>query len=243
MSAQFRPRILLAEDEANLALGIAHNLEKAGYEVELARDGKTAFDRASSEPFDLILLDVMMPKKDGYEVCQELRQKQILTPILMLTALSEPPNRIQGIIAGADDYLGKPFNVEELLARTAALLRRRSWDGFNKTNTRSRTLVKIGVKIGEIEFIFDELLLKSRTQTAELTLIEAKLLDLLTKNANQLLTRSEILKKVWGFSERVQTRTLDTFIMRLRAHVKTIGGNPDFIESVRGVGYRLVSPR
>ena len=223
------PSILFAEDEKNLAKGVLYNLETRGYQVTHVERGDQAFELASNEAFDLILLDLMLPGKDGLSICNDLRSAEILTPILMLTAMGDTNHRVEGLNAGADDYLPKPFELEELFARIQALLRRRNWDS-SPTTTR----------LGPIDLDSNRLLLKNTDgRVAQLTAIELKLLRLLIAEKNKTLSRSEILKKVWGFSEGTQTRTLDNFIMRLRYHLESVGGNPDWIESVRGVGYRL----
>ncbi|MBI3556140.1 MAG: response regulator transcription factor [Deltaproteobacteria bacterium] len=228
------PRILLAEDEKHLAKGISYNLEKRGYEVEVAPRGDTALELGSTQGFDLIILDVMMPGLDGFEVCRELRNRQILTPILMLTARHETENRIRGIQLGADDYLGKPFNLDELLARVEALLRRRKWD------EQAPPTQPTDHELGSVLFNTNLMTLSgSAGQKVSLTVIEARLLQLFIAESGRTIARTEILKKVWGFNEETQTRTLDNFIMRLRAHLATVGGSADWIESVRGVGYRF----
>ncbi|MBI3543779.1 MAG: response regulator transcription factor [Deltaproteobacteria bacterium] len=213
-----RPRILLAEDEAHLAKGISYNLDKRGNDVVVAPRGDTALELASSEAFDLIILDVMMPGLDGFEVCARLRERRILTPVLMLTARHELENRIKGIRLGADDYLGKPFNLDELFARIEALLRRRRWD--ESDDRAAQTVFKLGP---DVEFDANLLKLKGGDgRETSLTAIEARLLALLLADAGRTLARAQILKKVWGFHE--------------------VGGSSDWIESVRGVGYRFNSP-
>jgi two-component system alkaline phosphatase synthesis response regulator PhoP len=228
-----QPRILLAEDEKHLAKGISYNLEKRGYEVIIAPRGDTALELGSTQGFDLIILDVMMPGLDGFEVCRELRARQILTPILMLTARHETENRVRGIQLGADDYLGKPFNLDELMARTEALLRRRRWD---EQAPAESTLVELG----PVRFDTNLMTLSGAAgQKVSLTVIEARLLQLFIGETGRTVACAQILKKVWGFHEETQTRTLDNFIMRLRAHLANVGGSADWIESVRGVGYRF----
>ncbi len=233
MSTATLPRILLAEDEKHLAKGISYNLEKRGYEVEIAARGDTALELGSTQGFDLIILDVMMPGLDGFEVCRQLRARQILTPILMLTARHETENRVRGIQLGADDYLGKPFNLDELLARTEALLRRRRWDEQAPAEPTQ-------FELGQVKFDANLMSLTGAAgQKVSLTVIEARLLQLFIDEWGRTVARTHILKKVWGFHEETQTRTLDNFIMRLRAHLVTVGGSSDWIESVRGVGYRF----
>lgn len=233
---KLKPRILLAEDEKHLATGICYNLEKRGLDVLVTSRGDQALEVASREGFDLIILDVMMPGLDGFEVCKSLRSRNVLTPILMLTARHETENRIKGITLGADDYLGKPFHLEELLARAEALLRRRRWDDETSTHEKSR---RESFELGEAIFDSNRLLIKGPTGEVTLTAIEARLLHLFVTEPGRTFTRAQILKKVWGFHEDTQTRTLDNFIMRLRNHIQDVGGASELIASVRGVGYRL----
>ncbi|MEW6058174.1 MAG: response regulator, partial [Bdellovibrionota bacterium] len=144
-----RPRILLIEDEKTIALGISYNLKKNGYDVELAEDGQQGLGRALEKKFDLIILDVMLPRLDGLSVCKELRRQRVWTPILMLTARSETHDRVQGIKLGADDYLGKPFSLDELFVRITALLRRREWDSSASTRV---SIEQERYELGEVLF-------------------------------------------------------------------------------------------
>lgn len=228
-------RILLAEDEAHLSKVIAYNLEKKGYEVFVAERGDKALEAACTQGFDLIVLDIMMPGLDGFEVCEQLRRGNILTPILMLTARHETENRVKGISLGADDYLGKPFVLEELFVRIEALLRRRRWDETQQS-------APVAYQLGGLKFDANLLQLWCGERKASLTAIESKLLQLLIVNRGRTIARAQILKRVWGLHEETQTRTLDNFIMRLRNHFDAVGGSGEWIESVRGVGYRLDFP-
>jgi two-component system alkaline phosphatase synthesis response regulator PhoP len=225
-------RILLAEDQKSLSKGISYNLEKRGYEVVIAERGDTAFEFAHSQIFDLILLDVMMPGKDGFQVCAELRAKKILTPILMLTARHEVENRVKGLELGADDYLGKPFVLEELLARVQGLLRRKSWD-------RNRSDLGLRFEFGGLDFDSNLMSLSGPKAQVEMTAMEVKLLRLLIEERGNTIARAQILKSVWGLHEETQTRSLDNFVMRLRQHIEEAGGSAQWIQSVRGIGYRL----
>lgn len=233
-----RPRVLLAEDEPNIAKGLVYNLEKHGYEVTHEKRGDDALRTASTEGFDLIILDVMMPGLSGFEVCEKLRERAILTPTLMLTARGEVENRIEGLRRGADDYLAKPFNLDELLMRTDSLLRRRRWDGLEEA-AAVPTVLAVG---SNVELDTNRLELRGEAKAVALTAIEARLLALLVQEQGRTLSRARILNKVWGLHEDTQTRTLDNFIMRLRHHLGEVGGSGAWIESVRGVGYRLTEP-
>lgn len=234
MTTRLKTRVLLAEDERHLSEVISYNLVKKGFDVITAARGDEALEIASTQGFDLIILDVMMPGKDGFEVCSVLRAKRVLTPILMLTARHETENRIKGIQLGADDYLGKPFDLAELFVRIEALLRRRQWDEQLGATTEDDIF-----KLGEIEFDSNLLQLTGHGKKVALTAIEAKLLRLFLTERGRTVSRAQILKRVWGLHEETQTRTLDNFIMRLRHHFAEVGGTPEWIESVRGVGYRL----
>lgn len=233
-----KPRILFAEDEDALAAGISYNLERRGYEVTHVPQGNNAVERASTDLYDLIILDVMMPGLDGFGACEKIRQSGNRVPILMLTARSEIENRVRGLKLGADDYLGKPFSLEELLARVEVLLRRSSWQQeFAQKPKESPAPFPLTEEI-----CFDSNLLTLSHQDGRaivLTAMEAKLLALLIEQHKRTISRAQILEKVWGLHADTQTRTLDNFIMRLRHHFEAVGGEPKWIESVRGVGYRF----
>lgn len=236
MNARSSARILIVEDERNIALGMIYNLEKRGYAVEAADRGDKGLEIALSKEFDLLILDVMLPALDGFKICARLRAERITTPILMLTARGETENRVKGIRLGADDYLSKPFNLEELLARVESLLRRRQWDRLPDKQVRFDLP-------GGIEFDPDLLALRNGSKSLELTVMECRLLQLLVSQPGKPVARATILKKVWGLHEDTQTRTLDNFVMRLRQHLAELGGSADWIEAVRGVGYRFSAPQ
>jgi two-component system alkaline phosphatase synthesis response regulator PhoP len=225
------PKVLLVEDERNIALGISYNFEKHGYDVEVADRGDVGLKLATEKNFDLIILDVMLPGMNGFQICEELRKRDIRAPVLMLTARSETENKIKGIRLGADDYLAKPFDRDELFARAESLLRRRQWDReprFDKP-----------FDLGGISFDASQLKLKCNKRSVELTPIETKLLLELIQAQGRPVPRADLLNRVWGFHKDTQTRTLDNFVMRLRQHFDELNGNAELIESVRGVGYRL----
>ncbi len=230
-------RLLIVEDEAHLATGIKFNLEAEGYEVDLAADGAQALERMTSEPggaYDLVLLDVMLPGMDGFEVAVALRQAGDYTPILMLTAKSLPEDVVQGLESGADDYLAKPFDLTVLLARVKGLLRRRDWARGDGAEGPERA------RIGEVEVDFTTFKLRSAGRETQLTLLEAMLLKLLVQNAGRIVSKAEILEKVWNVSPDTQTRAVDNFILRLRRYLETEPGRPRHLHTVRGAGYRLV---
>lgn len=232
---QSAARVLIVEDEKHIARGMSYNLERRGYEVEIADRGDHGLELAMDKDFDLIILDVMLPQLNGFEVCEKLRDADIHTPILMLTARSETENRIKGIRLGADDYLAKPFDLDELMARVEALLRRREWD----RKPRETGLLHLqGDKNRSVEFDATRLQLSSGEKQVSLTVIESRLLQELLCEKGRPVPRALLLRKVWGLHKDTQTRTLDNFIMRLRQHLDTVGCSGDWIESVRGVGYR-----
>jgi DNA-binding response OmpR family regulator len=225
-------RVIVVEDESHLATGIKFNLELEGHEVTLVPDGLEAAQKLAApgaeELFDLVILDVMLPGLDGFAVASRVRQSGNYTPILMLTAKSLPEDMVHGIEAGADDYLTKPFALGVLLARVKGLLRRREWA---KGTNGARELVRIG----EVDVDFAAFELRKRGETIRLTLLEVMLLKLLWENRGRVVTKGEILEKVWHMSPETETRAVDNFILRLRRLVEP----KELIQTVRGTGYRL----
>ncbi|MGC2235574.1 MAG: response regulator transcription factor [Pyrinomonadaceae bacterium] len=234
-------KILIVEDELHLAEGMRFNLEADGFEVETAADGAIALNLLLTEnkTFDAIVLDVMMPKVDGFEVAQKLRQSEIFTPILMLTALGKPEDVLQGFEAGADDYLPKPFELQIFLARLNGLLRRREW--FRKENPASPTAESNVFTVNGKTIDFDNLELKNGGDASvHLTLMEAKLLRYLIENEGKAVSRKTILEEVWDLHEDTDTRAIDNFIVRLRKLLESEPNSPRILQTVRGVGYRFV---
>jgi two-component system, OmpR family, response regulator MprA len=224
-------QILVVDDERAVRESLRRALELEGYDVELAADGREALDRLESDGRqpDAILLDVLMPEIDGLEVCRRLRRAGSRLPVLMLTARAEVENRVEGLDAGADDYITKPFALEELLARLRALLRRTA-DGSGET------------------LRFEDLELAPRTREVsrggepiELTRTEFALLQLFLLNPRQVLTRSLIFERVWGYDFGATSNSLDVYIGYLRRKTEA-GGKPRLIQTVRGVGYALREP-
>jgi DNA-binding response OmpR family regulator len=229
-------RILIVEDEAHLAAGIRYNLELEGYQVEVVSDGLAAFSLLTASPeaaFDLVVLDVMLPGMDGFTLADRVRSLGNLVPILMLTAKGLPEDVVQGLEAGADDYLPKPFDLPVFLARIKGLLRRRDWarGGADEATATAR--------IGEADVDFQNFELKVRGERFRLTLLEAMLLKLLVENAGRVVSKGEILEKVWNLSPDTQTRAVDNFVMRLRRYLESDPGSPKYLHTVRGAGYRL----
>ena len=220
-------RILVVEDEPPLALGLEDDLKLEGYEVELARDGDTASRRAREQSFNLIILDVMLPHKDGFEVCRELRRAGLRTPIILLTAKTQESDKVLGLELGADDYVTKPFSPRELRARVKAALRRAAGE-----------MPEI-YRFGDAEVDFTRCELRRRGRTIEMTPIEFKLLAAFIRHRGQTLNRSKLLDQVWGRETFVTDRVVDTHITNLRKKIEPKPSEPQFLISVRGMGYRF----
>jgi DNA-binding response OmpR family regulator len=221
-------RILVVEDEPAIALGLEDDLRMEGYDVEVAADGITAARRAREGGFDLILLDLMLPGKDGFEVCRELRRVGLRTPILMLTAKAQEAEKVMGFELGADDYVTKPFGTRELRARVKALLRRASGDGGSAP-----------YRFGDVEIDFDRGELRRGGEAIELTPIEFKLLDLLVRSRGRVLSRERLVEGVWGPATFASDRIVDNHIANLRRKVGDDPANPRYLRNLRGLGYRF----
>jgi DNA-binding response OmpR family regulator len=233
-------RLLIVEDEKNLAKGMKFNFELEGYEVDVVGDGAQALARLTPETpgtapthYDLVVLDVMMPGIDGFEVADRMRKAGNFVPILMLTAKSLPADVVHGLEAGADDYLPKPFDLPVLLARVKGLLRRRDWARDGQTELER-------ARIGTAEVDFRNFQIQSGAETFPLTLLEAMLLKLLVQNAGRVVSKGEILEKVWNVSPDTQTRAVDNFIVRLRRYIEPNPRYPKHLLTIRSAGYRLV---
>ena len=229
-------RILVIEDEAHLAEGLAFNLEAEGHEVEIIGDGLEGAARLTRDPkFDAVILDVMLPHMNGFEVARRTRAAGNFVPILILTAKDEGGDIVRGIEEGADDYLTKPFRLDELLIRLRALLRRRKWDNAADEPSGPRE-----VAFGNVVARLDRLELETPSGTIQLTPREAALLSELIVHECEPLTRGDLLESVWGLKPDTRTRVVDSFIVRLRRYIELDPANPKHIESVRGHGYRFV---
>jgi DNA-binding response OmpR family regulator len=233
-------RILLVEDEASLARGIAFNLEVEGYAVDCIADGREAADLLSVEGAEsksghhLVLLDVMLPHMDGFSVVRAARLAGNRTPILMLTAKGLPEDVVEGLEAGADDYLAKPFDLTVLLARVKSLLRRREWTKAPSSPGGGAT-----VTIGDNRVDFANFEVRRGDSLIRLTLLEAGLLRLLYERRGSVVTKAEILEKVWNLHPDTETRAVDNFVVRLRKYLEADPSSPRLLLTVRGAGYRM----
>ena len=253
-------RVLVVEDEAHLAKGLRFNLEAEGHSVEVSGDGESALERlvAKNEEFDVVVLDVMLPGKDGFAVVSTLRKARNYVPVLILTARGRPEDVLQGFAAGADDYLPKPFQLPIFLARLQGLLRRSQWLVAEKSVGKGRaangkeTSVNSGAAANSAPdsevFSFDgktidfgTLELSANDDTIQLTLMEAKLLRHLIRSKGRTVSRKSILEDVWGLHEDTDTRAIDNFIVRLRRYIEKDPSKPKHLLTVRGVGYRFLA--
>lgn len=223
-------RILLVEDEEHIRETLKLNLELEGYEVVAANNGKAAIKRFQEEHFDLVLLDLMLPEMDGLQVSEQIRLTNMGVPILMLTAKDQPEDRIAGLRKGADDYLTKPFNLEELLLRIEKLIRRTSKSPENTPEIYTFGANKVNFLTFEAE---------GRDGLIQLTKKEAMLLKLLVDRKNEVVSRNQILQSVWGYEVFPSTRTIDNFILSFRKYFEDDQRNPRFFHSIRGVGYKF----
>jgi len=222
--------ILLVEDEESLAAGIEYNLSREGYQVMLAPDGKKALECCESTEFDLIILDIMLPYVDGFEVARRIRDRSPQLPILMLTARTAARDRVKGLEIGADDYMAKPFHLKELLLRVRGMLRRKEW-------YRSSVVSAPVVRFGGNEIRFDDMTLRNGEKTIRLTPHEAMVLKYMVDRRDKVVSRKELLENVWQIPGHVETRTVDNFILRLRKIIEPDPSNPVFIKSIRSAGY------
>ena len=225
-------KVLVVEDDRNLLETIKYNLVKEGYEALVAVDGAEALEIARNEKPDLIILDIMLPKIDGFEVCRILR-REMNVPIIMLTARTDETDRIMGLDTGADDYMTKPFSIRELLARIRALLRRA---GMAEAKLPENAAI---IKIGDITIDLNRHRVISKGQTLELTAKEYDLLVFLAQNESYVFSREQLLEKVWGYDFAGDTRTVDVHIRWLRQKIEDDPANPMHLLTVRGTGYKI----
>jgi two-component system, OmpR family, alkaline phosphatase synthesis response regulator PhoP len=244
-------RVLVVEDEAHLAQGLQFNLEAEGYSAEVVGDGEAATDRLlnKKENFDAIVLDIMLPGKDGFSVVSELRAARNYVPVLMLTARGQPEDVLKGFAAGADDYLPKPFDLSILLARLQGLLRRSQWMQAGMTTPDSTLAASDSAGVSDFGTFsfngrtidFGTLELRTADNVIHLTLMESELLRHLVRNDGRVVSRKQILEEVWGLHEDTDTRAIDNFIVRLRRYIEDDPAQPRHLLTVRGVGYRFLA--
>jgi two-component system alkaline phosphatase synthesis response regulator PhoP len=223
--------ILLVEDEPGLVVTLSDRLRGEGYRVETAQDGQAAMDRANQDHFDLVILDVMLPRKSGLDVCRDLRQRGVATPILMLTARGQTVDRVLGLKIGADDYLTKPFEMLELLARVEALLRRAS-----SIPATPATIYEFG----SVRVDFRRTEVSRNGQMVPLSAREFQLLRYFIEHCGATLSRKELLKEVWGYAGALSSRTVDVHVAGLRQKLEADPRHPQFIRTVIGMGYKFV---
>ena len=223
-------RVLLIEDESGLVMTVTDRLKSEGYEVGHATDGLTGFERATREPWDVILLDVMLPGMSGFDVCRDLRRKQVTTPIIMLTARGQIVDRVLGLKLGADDYLTKPFDLLELTARIEVQLRRRA-------------AVREGMphyRFGDVSVDFRKAEVTREGRVVDLSAREFLLLKHFVEHRDTVLTRDELLNEVWGYDAMPVTRTVDVHVAWLRQKIEPNPKHPQFLLTVHGLGYKFV---
>jgi two-component system, OmpR family, alkaline phosphatase synthesis response regulator PhoP len=241
-------RILIVEDEAHLAEGLRFNLEAEGHSVHITDTGEGALKRLlkDREIFDALVLDVMLPGKDGFLVAHELRKAQNYTPLLMLTARGRPEDVLKGFESGADDYLPKPFDLAILIARVESLLRRKNWQSSGNSVSPSGAPPTTSAPLTEL-FRFDNKVvdfqnqqLRVGDQIIPLTMMESDLFRCLINNGGRSVSRKQLLQEVWNLHEDTDTRAIDNFIVRLRRYIEREPGKPRYLLTVRGIGYRFV---
>jgi two-component system, OmpR family, alkaline phosphatase synthesis response regulator PhoP len=224
--------ILFVEDEVPFATGVVDRLHSEGYEVELKRTGTVGYQRAREYGFDLIILDVMLPGKNGFDICRDLRRDSVNTPILLLTARGETVDRVVGLKLGADDYLVKPFAIPELLARVEALLRRNLLSNATEACTAHFGAVRVDLARNEV------------TRSGKLVTLsraEFRLLRYLLEHRGAIVTRDELLKNVWGLNGDTMTRTVDVHVASLRKKIEADPSYPEYLITLKGFGYKLMS--
>jgi two-component system alkaline phosphatase synthesis response regulator PhoP len=226
-----KKKILIIEDEEDLVKGLKLNLEDEGYQVIWASDGEMGLEHVFTEKPALIILDLMLPKKDGLEVCRELREKKIGTPIIMLTAKGEEIDKVVGLEIGADDYITKPFSIRELLARIKAHLRREQ---------RGNRSIPDIASFEDVEIDFNHFKIRRKGREWDLTSLEAEILRYFLSRPGEVVRRDDLLDKIWGYEKFPTTRTIDNHILKLRKKIEDDPAHPRHILSVYGEGYRFM---
>ena len=230
VNAEKKSRILIVEDEESLAVGLEYNLIEEGYEVKIAKDGREALTIFENEKFDLIILDIMLPYLNGFEIAEIVKEQEPQLPLLILTAKTKNEDKMKGLELGADDYLTKPFHLEELLLRIKGMLKRKAW---YKTIIDENPVYSFGPN----EVNFQTLIFRTPKGSYQLTQNEAMVIRYLIDNKGKIVSRKELLENVWHVSPEIETRTVDNFISRLRKYCEADPSNPKYIKSIRSVGY------
>jgi DNA-binding response OmpR family regulator len=226
-------KILIVEDEPNMILGLKDNLEFEGYNVDVATNGEDGLKKILDNNYSLVLLDVMLPQKSGFDVCKTVRKKGIITPIILLTAKGEEIDKVLGLELGADDYVTKPFSIRELLARIKAILRR--GENFLAVGSKDKM-----IPLGKLNVNFLSYTAFEGKESIQMSHKEFDVLYFLWKNRNQTVSRDQLLNEVWGYEENPTTRTVDNFILKLRQKLEMDHNHPKVILTVHGIGYKLV---
>ncbi|WML30476.1 response regulator transcription factor [Neobacillus sp. OS1-32] len=235
-----KTKVLVVDDEQSIVTLLQYNLEQAGFDVITAMDGADGKRLAELESPDIIVLDLMLPKLDGMEVCKQLRQERIMTPILMLTAKDDELDKILGLELGADDYMVKPFSPREVIARVKAILRRTQ---AQVETPGDRTAEELRIEIGSLKILPEKYEAYFQSELLELTLKEFELLHYLAQNKNRVLTREQLLSAVWNYDFAGDTRIVDVHISHLREKIEKDTRKPVYIKTVRGLGYKLEEPK
>lgn len=225
-------RILIVEDEPAMRMGLKDNFEFESYDVEMAMDGAEGLEKIKNGTFDLIILDVMMPKMSGFDVCKAVRKLGVLTPIIFLTAKSEEIDKVLGLELGADDYLTKPFSLRELIARVKAILRR--------SGNVATSVAKGTIQLGRLSVDLEQYTASVADEPVRMSHKEYEILQFLIEKKNEVVSRYDLLNKVWGYESQPTTRTVDNFILRLRQRIEENPNNPKVILTVHGVGYKML---
>ena len=226
-------KILVVEDELHMLNGLKDNLEFEGYEVDTASKGEDGMQKALSNTYDLLLLDVMLPEISGFDICKRIRKEHIETPIIFLTAKSEEIDKVIGLESGGDDYITKPFSLRELLARIKAVLRRSEKASESHVGSMSIT-------IGRLEVNFESFTAKSDGKEIKMSAKEYEILQHLLRRKNMTISRDSLLDEVWGYDYQPTARTIDNFILKLRQKIEDDPNQPIHIITIHGIGYRLI---
>jgi two-component system, OmpR family, alkaline phosphatase synthesis response regulator PhoP len=220
-------RVLIVEDEPDIVLGLQEDLQRQGHDIGIATDGVQGLAMAKSGEWELILLDVMLPKMDGFDVCAALRKAGVATPVIMLTARAQEAEKELGLDSGADDYVTKPFSLRELRARIRAQLRR-------SARVRERVC-----RFGDCEVDFDRAELRCGGRLVDVTPLELRLLEVFLRRAGRVLSREQLIELVWGHGTAITDRAVDTHVFNLRKKIEPVPSEPRFLIGVRGLGYRF----